>query len=351
MNKETAVEVSVIIPVYNTGDYLKTSVESVLKQKNCRFELILIDDGSKDSSGELCDKYAETDSRVRVCHKENAGLSAARNTALEMAKGEYVTFFDHDDEYLENLLCDNYRLAKLHDADVVRFDRLKRTFLPNGKILEDISGTTALCKSVDPVVLRHEEIQKHFAQIQDSGVLYGIWNGMYRRKLIEENRLRFEEDIRFGGEDWIYNYQLLAAAESYVFNPKTYYIYNRRIGYSTSSKFHENRIEAILRTDEVESSLLQRWNYDEIDKLRHLQSKFAYVLEIVGIYNHPDCPYSSSQKNQCIRNAVNQIRLKEYFDKNLLKGISKKRRLCAFLIKHNVWWGLRGLDKLKGGEY
>lgn len=347
MQNNREIEVSVIMPVYNTGDYLKTSVESVLKQKNCKFELILIDDGSQDSSGSRCDEYARIDSRVKVFHKKNSGLSAARNTALDMASGEYVTFFDHDDEYLDDLLCDNYKLAKEYNADVVRFDRLKKTFLPNGEILEDVSGTNALCKDSKVVVLSDDEIKEHCKDILDSGVCYGIWNGMYRRQMIEDGGLRFDEDIRYGGEDWVFNYQMLLIAKCYVFNSQTYYIYNRRIGYSTSSKFHENRVEAILRTDAIESQMFTEWEINKTDRLLCMQSKLTHVLEIAGIYNHPNCPYSSKEKSRRIRKCIDSVKLDDYLDRELVKQISRKRRLCVFLITHDMlhWLGL--LDKLK----
>ena len=99
--------ISIIIPVYNTEKYLRRCIESVLSQSFTDFELILVDDGSKDSSPQICDEYASQDKRVRVIHKVNGGVSAARNDGLDIAKGEYVTFIDSDDwverEYLQSL--------------------------------------------------------------------------------------------------------------------------------------------------------------------------------------------------------------------------------------------------------
>ena len=90
-------KISVIVPVYNTEKYLDRCIQSILAQTYTDFELLLVDDGSTDSSGAICDKYAEQDSRVRVFHKENGGVSSARNQGLDNAKGEWITFVDSDD--------------------------------------------------------------------------------------------------------------------------------------------------------------------------------------------------------------------------------------------------------------
>ena len=112
--------VSVIMPVYNSEEYLETAIKSVLNQKMEEMELLLIDDGSKDRSGSICDQY-ESDWRVRVFHKQNEGICATRNFGVDHARGEYLMFIDNDDELTENTVEDNYRLAKQYNADVVKF--------------------------------------------------------------------------------------------------------------------------------------------------------------------------------------------------------------------------------------
>ena len=109
---------SVIVPVYNTEPYLSRCIESILNQGSINFELLLIDDGSTDSSGAICDSYAEKDTRIRVFHKENGGVSSARNLGIDNAQGEWLYFVDSDDELLPNglrTLVDNIS----DDVDVV----------------------------------------------------------------------------------------------------------------------------------------------------------------------------------------------------------------------------------------
>ena len=125
--------VSVIMPVYNSEDYLENAVETVLRQDFDGFELIVVDDGSPDESGKICDRIAQKDSRVVVIHKPNGGICSARNAGLDRARGKYIAFCDNDDEYLPGLISENYALAERENADLVRFCRSK-TETYNGKV-------------------------------------------------------------------------------------------------------------------------------------------------------------------------------------------------------------------------
>ena len=121
------IKISIIVPVYNSEKYLPETAQSILKQSFSDFELILVDDGSKDGSGKICDQLAAKDTRIKVIHKTNGGICSARNAGLKEAAGEYIAFCDNDDIYLPGLLEDNYALAKKYDADVVRYSRSYRT--------------------------------------------------------------------------------------------------------------------------------------------------------------------------------------------------------------------------------
>lgn len=111
--------ISVIVPVYKVEDCLPACVESILAQSFRDFELILVDDGSPDRCGEICDAYAESDPRVRVIHQENQGLSGARNSGMDVAQGEYITFIDSDDLVTKDCLAVFYSVIREHDADIV----------------------------------------------------------------------------------------------------------------------------------------------------------------------------------------------------------------------------------------
>ena len=114
--------ISVIVPVYNVGPYLEKCVKSILAQDHTDFGLYLIDDGSTDQSGRVCDIFAEKDPRIKVIHKLNGGLSDARNTAIDQMQGRYVVFIDPDDHVESDYLSTLYALTQINDADISMCD-------------------------------------------------------------------------------------------------------------------------------------------------------------------------------------------------------------------------------------
>ena len=113
------IKISVIMPVYNVEKFVGKAIESIQNQTLKEIEFLIVDDGTPDRSGEICDAYAQNDSRIRVFHKENGGAPSARNLAIEAAKGKYMYFMDSDDWAEPTMLEDMYRLAEEHQAQLV----------------------------------------------------------------------------------------------------------------------------------------------------------------------------------------------------------------------------------------
>lgn len=190
--------ISIIAPVYNVDAYLPTCVESILSQTYTNWELILVDDGSKDSSGELCDVYSQRDSRIRVIHQENQGVSAARNAGLELASGEYIAFIDSDDlvkpDYLEVL----HRNLMEHDADIA----CCCSVAPGGEI--PVNATLPLVRR-NRVICDPEELYRDIVENQE---IYWscIWGKLFRAELAKKHRFR---PMRYG-EDCVYMYDIFS---------------------------------------------------------------------------------------------------------------------------------------------
>ena len=113
------IKISIIMPVYNVEQYVGKAIESILNQTFTDYELLIVDDGTKDKSGEICDEYAAKDARIQVIHKENGGAPSARNTAIDIARGTYVYFMDSDDWAEKTMLQDMYDMAEQHNAQLV----------------------------------------------------------------------------------------------------------------------------------------------------------------------------------------------------------------------------------------
>lgn len=188
--------ISIIIPVYNGERYIRRAIEGVLAQTFTDWELILVDDGSRDASCAICDEYASE--RIRVVHQKNGGVSAARNAGIELAQGEYIAFVDADDIIGEDYLT---KLAQGFGSDLI-ITGFCYDYKPHTPL---IGGGTAR--------LAGEEIPARLAQFLDTHYFCFPWARLFRRSIIEEHHLRFDTTLRFG-EDHVWNWQYLCHVRS-----------------------------------------------------------------------------------------------------------------------------------------
>lgn len=210
-------KVSVITPFYNALPFLRQSVQSVLAQSLREIELILVDDGSNDGSGELADTLAKEDARVRVLHQPNRGVSAARNAGLAAASGEYIGFVDADDYVSAPMYQALYTLAKKHGADIVTA----------GLTAVDAAGNTDHTEPPPTpagTVLGSAEIGDMTASMHHSGCFQYIWRGIFSNRLIVDNAIRFDEEIAIG-EDTLFCMHCYLTAERAVSSENTDYHY------------------------------------------------------------------------------------------------------------------------------
>lgn len=193
-------KISVIVPVYNMEKYLKRCIDSILLQSFSDFEIILVNDGSKDASGDICDSYALSDSRIRVIHKENGGVSAARNAALDIASGEYITFCDSDDYLEKDCLETLYKNIEEKSVDVVSY---------NFNVICDKSIMLANFPE-------HPACVKYFASVWDN-IMYLIFDilssgkagweictRIFKKSIIIENNIRFCKTCNNYAEDMVF---------------------------------------------------------------------------------------------------------------------------------------------------
>ena len=196
--------VSIIVPVYNAEKTLARCVDSILNQTYEDYELLLVNDGSTDSSGALCDAYAARDSRVQVFHKENAGVSNARNLALSQARGTYLQFLDSDDWITPEATLSLVRAAEDHQCDLVISDFYRvvgERVSHKGDIDED-------------TVLTREEYAAHMME-NPADFYYGVlWNKLYRRQIVEDHHLRMDPEISWC-EDFMFNLEYIRYAETF----------------------------------------------------------------------------------------------------------------------------------------
>lgn len=206
--------ISVIIPVYNTKQYLRECIESVCKQSYQNLEIILVDDGSTDGSSELCDELAKEDNRIQVIHKENEGVSKARNVALDKARGDIITFVDSDDWIEEEMYAKLYELLVEQEADIAccAMRRVK------GDKVADFSTNRV------KVFYGMEMGATYLTGKEQCIITPAVWNRLYRREVIQD--IRFPEIEKY--EDCAINAYVLVKIRKGVFIDRAYYNYRTR---------------------------------------------------------------------------------------------------------------------------
>ncbi len=236
---------SVLIPVYNVETYLCRCLDSLKNQSYRDWECILIDDGSSDGSGIICDEYAHKDNRFRVIHKENGGVSSARNVGLDLAKGEWVIFVDADDWVSEDFF----------DVDDTSADIIERPYFvvdEKGKVLSQY------CPSSRRTINNREEMFFFFVRERTNA----LWNKVFRLDLIRD--VRFDESVSIG-EDFLFYLETIKRVKSYEFSLKGAYFYMQRQGSAMSNIEADRRVRILFENMQHIKSIL---NLDEYDGLR-----------------------------------------------------------------------------------
>ena len=220
-----APKVSVIVPVYKAEKYLRKCVDSILAQTFKDFEVLLVDDGSPDGSGAICDEYAKKDPRVRVFHKENGGVSSARNAALNVALGKYVTMVDADDFIGPSFLSDFGFVLRESD------------FYLQGYVLVSGDRESKFRVAPEELFIGHKAFATFYIREEETIILNSPWAKLYRRDLIERCRLFFDERISLG-EDHLFVLSYLVHAKSAFITPGTSYHYVKDGGEHLTRKCH-----------------------------------------------------------------------------------------------------------------
>lgn len=277
--------VSIIVPVYNAEKTIQRCVESILGQDFQDFELLLIDDGSQDASGALCDAFAQRDARVRVLHKENGGVSAARNLGLSQAQGVYLQFLDSDDWITADATTMLVRTAREYQCDLVISDFYRVVgdrVSHKGDIQED-------------TVLSREEYAAHMME-RPADFYYGVlWNKLYRREIVERHHLRMNPEISWC-EDFMFNLEYIRYAERFYALQVPIYYYVKTKG-SLASQYL-----SIPKTIRMKLMVFEYYNrffktvLDEEEYERSRLKVYKFLVDAAGDGAVPPAILPGSQK-------------------------------------------------------
>lgn len=257
--------VSIIVPIYNAEQYLRRCVDSILNQEYTDFELLLVNDGSTDASGDICEEYGDQDPRVIVIQKENTGVSDSRNRALDRARGKYLQFLDSDDWITPDATRLFVRAAEEYGCDMVISDFYRvvgERLSPKGDIEEE-------------GVLTREEFAAHMME-NPADFYYGVlWNKLYRRDIVEEHNLRMDTDISWC-EDFMFNLEYIRYAKVFYALHAPIYYYVKRKGSLASQginisktvkmklnvfEYYNNFYKHVLEEEDYEKNRLQVYRF------------------------------------------------------------------------------------------
>ena len=266
-------KVSVIMPVYNSEKFLKDAIDSVLVQTFKDFELILVDDGSTDLSGSICDELAEEDDRIVVIHKENGGICNARNCGLKAAKGKYISFCDNDDYMMPECLEKTVNAIESERSDVVRFCREHVVIDENETYRETTKAITA--------TYCIDNWNNYITVVKSCA--NGPWAGLYSKELIFKNKIYFNEVLKYGFEDVLFTSTICSKAAKVTVLSDVLYRWTSRYTSSTSMKtgmnIFENRFEGILLLMELENNIGMKLKRTDLQKQ---ERNFDYVNHLIG---------------------------------------------------------------------
>lgn len=286
-------KISVIVPVYNVEKYIKQCLESILNQTYKNLEIILIDDGSKDSSGTICDSFAKEDCRIKVIHQNNQGLSGARNTGLKNITGEYITFIDSDDFIKNKMFEEMISILKEKNADIIEC----------GTIYCDEKGSYIKENTKNKIEI-YEKNNQMKELILNGNITTMSWGKLYKKDLFEN----FEFPAGKYHEDVFTAYKLLHISEKTIVLNQGFYYYRQVSGSIMNSSFNIKHLDSI-------KAILERNKF--IEKYYPQYKKYDYANVV----------YSSCK-------VYERMILSNFSEKRLLKDIQKliRKYLIYFLI-------------------
>ncbi len=338
--------ITVIVPVYKVEKYLPRCIESIINQTYQNLEIILVDDGSPDNSGKICDEYAKKDNRIKVIHKDNGGQATARNAALDIANGEYIGFVDSDDWIFEDMYEYLYGAIDTYNADIAVCGAVFGTIVNKRIIQYGTMFRAHKTETLDTVqtIKAHCKIKLGFAP----------WNKLYSKRIWED--IRFPACFR---EDEAVMYKLLAKSKKTVCLTEAKYFYFQRKGSSERNGYNEKYLISLETADKTYEFI--KSNYPQAEKeawdlrvqMRILQlediisfgsmDKYKRITDSLVDFLKGNIAYSEGLRNK----AETVVCDRKKFCRNFKKRTRKYRMRCRALEMVSATKIYKPLKKIK----
>lgn len=327
---ENAGVVSVIVPIYNVEPYLKRCVESLLKQTYPYLEIILVDDGSPDGCGSICDDYAAQDSRIQVIHKVNAGLGMARNSGLDIATGDFVVFVDSDDYVKEDYVEVFVRNVVENGADLAAIGHYRSSCdgkmhqKPITQVREIWEKSDIVEKVLLPIIGAAPEYPGEVEREMS------VWCNIYRRSLIEKSGLRFVSEREYVSEDIFFNILYILNSEKVVLCPECLYVYSENPT-SLTSTYRADRYEKYCRMFWKEKETLECYGLADAAKMRLYRTFLMKACKCISMI--ADSNASAKEKYRLTAEILEDSLLHEIATEYKANAVGIKQKVRANLVQ------------------
>ena len=312
---------SVIIPVYNVEKYIDRCLKSIISQNYDDLEIIVIDNGSTDSSGSICDTYASEYSNISVYHIENHGVGSARNFGLSKARGEFIYFVDSDDYLVSNLFAD-FADKLVSDLDLAVFSYYN-------SFEEDLTEKQRTEKSLPfKGSYDKDDFIKIFTDLFLSDMLYTVWNKFYRREFLIKTNISFEKYEL--GEDVRFNLNVYRNVNKVYLSQDSYYVYVIGRKGSAMSGYNPKRLQYQLQELKLVDSLLKDWHIDS----SNLDNTVKARILMGNIYNISKQKLLVTKKVKLVKEICKSKDMADFIrnDSSILNPLIKMLLRCRMYI-------------------
>lgn len=285
---DSLVKVSVIVPVFNGEKHIEECINSISNQTFKEIEILIMNDGSTDSTKDICNKLELTDSRIKTFCNENMGQGLERNRGLQLSKGKYVMFIDADDTLAPNMIETLYMTANIHDADIVSCGYNE---VYSNHIIHHAKQKKIFLQNDIPSLMLDLISSKH--KNRDYEYCIGIWDSIYKKETIDSNNIRFKSERNVYSEDLLFKLEFLSNSNCCVFLDSCYY--NYRAGeVSFSRNINEVIIDRIINLQKIISNKYCNTFHNEIEERARKRTFFTirYNFKLAKKFNNKNDFYS-----------------------------------------------------------
>lgn len=335
--------ISVIVPVYNVEKYLEQCIDSIMNQTYKDFEIILVDDGSTDTSGKICDVYCEKFKNIHVVHKENEGLGYARNSGIDKAHGDYIVFIDSDDYVEKNMLQDLYNGIQEYGCDTCL----------GGHNRVNLEGEFISSKPYEKVLFKDKNVLKEFipriigsAAEKSDSVSMSSCNVLYSMDIIKKNNLRFVSERDLISEDLIFNMDYFRYSKGILLIESCNYNYRINTN-SLTTKYRKDRFESVKKLYLVEVEKLKELGIYDTTKDRLMKQFFIYLRMCFNQENTKISNLSFMTGVANIRKICTDKFVQSIINQYPINRLGIPQKVFIFLVKHEFSLLLYVCVKLK----